>query len=121
MKYKTVNKEKKNTPYSDAVEIGDFIQFSGMLGLGENGLVDGGVEAETHQIFKNLKEGLDYYGLDYSNVVKSLVMLKNMDDFPKFNEIYVSYFNETLPVRSSFGVTDLAIGGCVEIEFLAHK
>ena len=55
MKYKTVNKEKKNTPYSDAVEIGDFIQFSGMLGLGENGLVDGGVEAETHQIFKNLK------------------------------------------------------------------
>ena len=59
MKYKTVNKEKKNTPYSDAVEIGDFIQFSGMLGLGENGLVDGGVEAETHQIFKNLKEGLD--------------------------------------------------------------
>ena len=70
---------------------------------------------------KNLKEGLDYYGLDYSNVVKSLVMLKNMDDFPKFNEIYVSYFEEPLPVRSSFGVTDLAMGGCVEIEFLAHK
>ena len=121
MKYKTINSDKFNTPYSDAIEIGDIVEFSGMLGNTENGLVDGGVEAETHQIFKNLKEGLDYYGLDYSNVIKSLVMLKNMDDFHKFNEIYVSYFEEPLPVRSSFGVTDLAMGGCVEIEFLAHK
>ena len=91
-----------------------------MLGLGENGLVDGGVEAETHQIFKNLKEGLITM-VWITPMFKSLVMLKNMNDFPKFNEIYVSYFNEPLPVRSSFGVTDLAMGGCVEIEFLAHK
>ena len=82
MKFKTKNSEKNNSPYSDAVELKEFIQFSGMLGLDENGLVEGGIVPETQQIFKNLKANLDYYNLDFSNVVKSLVMIKNMDDFP---------------------------------------
>ena len=55
MKFKTENSEKNNTPYSDAVELNEFIQFSGMLGLDENGLVEGGIVPETQQIFKNLK------------------------------------------------------------------
>ena len=61
MKYKTINSDKFNTPYSDAIEIGDIVEFSGMLGNTENGLVDGGFESELHQIFHNLKDGLDYY------------------------------------------------------------
>ena len=59
MKYKTNNSEKFNTPYSDAVEINDMVEFSGMLGNDENGLVDGGFEEELHQIFKNLAAGLE--------------------------------------------------------------
>ena len=51
MKYKTINSDKFNTPYSDAIEIGDIVEFSGMLGNTENGLVDGGFESELHQIF----------------------------------------------------------------------
>ena len=50
MKYKTINSDKFNTPYSDAIEIGDIVEFSGMLGNAENGLVDGGFESELHQI-----------------------------------------------------------------------
>ena len=63
MKFKTENSEKNNTPYSDAVELNEFVQFSGMLGLDENGLVEGGIVPETEQIFKNLKANLDYYNL----------------------------------------------------------
>ena len=55
MKFKTINSEKQGTPYSDAVELGDLIQFSGMLGADENGIVEGGLEAEVDQIFVNLK------------------------------------------------------------------
>ena len=55
MKFKTENSEKNNTPYSDAVEFNEFIQFSGMLGLDENGLVEGGIVRESEHIFKNLK------------------------------------------------------------------
>ena len=57
MKYKTINSDKLNTPYSDAIEIGDIIEFSGMIGNTENGLVEGGFEFELEQIFKNLKDG----------------------------------------------------------------
>ena len=56
MKYKTINSDKSNTPYSDAIEIGDIIEFSGMIGNTENGLVEGGFESELNQIFKNLKD-----------------------------------------------------------------
>ena len=96
MKFKTENSEKNNTPYSDAVELNEFIQFSGMLGLDENGLVEGGIVPETEQIFKNLKANLDYYNLDFSNIVKSLVMIKNMDDFPEFNKTYLKNFDKPL-------------------------
>ena len=64
MKYKTINADKSKTPYSDAIEIGDIIEFSGMIGNTENGLVEGGFEPELNQIFKNLKDGLDYYNLN---------------------------------------------------------
>ena len=127
MKFKTENSEKNNTPYSDAVELNEFIQFSGMLGLDENGLVEGGIVPETEQIFKNLKANLDYYNLDFSNIVKSLVMIKNMDDFPEFNKTYLKNFDKPYPVRSAFGVADLLlmfiyaeVFGMVAIYFRSH-
>ena len=121
MKFKTVISDVKNTPYSDALDMGNLIQFSGMMGLDDNGLVKGGVIAETRQIFTNLKQNLDFYQLNYSNVVKALVMLKNMDEFQDFNAIYLEYLSKPYPVRSTFGVSDLAFGACVEIEFLVAK
>jgi 2-iminobutanoate/2-iminopropanoate deaminase len=121
MKFKTVISDVKDTPYSDALDMGNLIQFSGMMGLDDNGLVKGGVIAETRQIFKNLKQNLDFYQLNYSNVVKALVMLKNMGEFQDFNAVYLEHLSKPYPVRSTFGVADLAFGACVEIEFLVSK
>ena len=53
MTFKTINSDKQGTPYSDAVELGDLIQFSGMLGADKNGIVEGGLEAEVNQILEN--------------------------------------------------------------------
>ena len=76
MKYKTINSDKLNTPYSDAIEIGNIIEFSGMIGNDEDGIVDGGFEKELHQIFKNLKTSLEYYDLDLKSVIKTKILLK---------------------------------------------
>ncbi len=121
MKYKTINSDKLNTPYSDAIEIGDIVEFSGMLGNTENGLVDGGFESELHQIFHNLKDGLDYYSLNLSNITKVKIFLSDIDDMPKLNEIYMTYFQKPLPIRTTFAVAALPFGAKVEIEFSAKK
>ena len=121
MKYKTINSDKSNTPYSDAIEIGDIIEFSGMIGNTENGLVEGGFESELNQIFKNLKDGLDYYNLNYSNVIKAKILLSDINDMPKLNEVYLTYFQKPLPIRTTFAVAALPFGAKVEIEFSAKK
>ena len=121
MKFKTINSDKSGAPYSDAVEFDNLIQLSGILGMDENGLVSGGVVAEVDQIFKNLKANLAYYDLDFSNVVKCLVLLKSIEDYDVFNEAYLKHFSKPYPTRSCFAVRDLPKGGNVEIEFVAHK
>ncbi len=121
MKYKTINSEKFNTPYSDAIEIGNIIEFSGMLGNDENGLVEGGFETELHQIFKNLATGLAHYDLSYKNVIKAKILLSDISFMPKLNEIYLSYFQKPLPIRTTFAVSGLPFGADVEIEFTAKK
>ena len=121
MKYKTINSDKSNTPYSDALEIGDIIEFSGMIGNTENGLVEGGFESELEQIFKNLKDGLDYYNLKYSNVIKAKILLSDINDMPKLTEVYLTYFQKPLPIRTTFAVAGLPFNAKVEIEFSAKK
>ena len=121
MKYKTINSDKFNTPYSDAIEIGDIVEFSGMLGNTENGLVDGGFESELHQIFQNLRDGLDYYSLNLSNITKVKIFLSDIDDMPRLNEIYLDYFQKPHPIRTTFAVAGLPFGAKVEIEFSAKK
>lgn len=121
MKYKTINSEKFNTPYSDAIEINGIVEFSGMLGNDQNGLVTGGFEHELHQILKNLATGLKYYDLDYKDVIKSKILLTDIDHMPKLNEIYLSYFSKPLPIRTTFAVLALPFSAEVEIEFTAKK
>ena len=91
MKYKTINSDKFNTPYSDAIEIGDIVEFSGMLGNTENGLVDGCFESELHQIFQNLRDGLDYYSLNLSNITKVKIFFIWMSDGP-FAGVFIKFF-----------------------------
>ena len=83
-------------------------------------LVDGGIEAQTHQVMKNLLEVLNAAGSSLEKVIFARVYLVNFGDFDKMNSVYASYFSkDKLPARTCIGVTGLAVGASVEIDFIA--
>jgi len=110
--------QKLNLPFSDAVRVNDMIYLSGQLGVesGNFKLVPGGIESETRQIFKNMKNLLENNNSSLANIVKCTVMMADISEWPKFNEIYVTYFPENKPARSAFGANGLALGARVEME-----
>ncbi len=110
-------------PYSAAIETDYFVYTSGQLGFDpETGeLVEGGIEAETHQALKNLREVLKSAGLDIESVIKTTVFLKDIKEFSSMNKIYGEYFTSEPPARSAFQVAALPKGGSVEIEAVAIK
>ena len=116
--------EAANLPFSDAVRVGDVLVLSGQLGIPPGPdvrLVEGGIRAETHQIFANIKRILEANGSSLDKVFKCTVMLDDIAEWPKFNEIYVTYFPGNKPARSAFGADGLALGGAVEMECWATR
>jgi reactive intermediate/imine deaminase len=105
-------------PFSDAVRVNNMIFMSGQLGVepGSFKLVEGGIENETRQIFKNMKGVLESNESSLSNIVKCTVMMGDIGEWPKFNQIYVTYFPDDKPARSAFGANGLALGASVEME-----
>lgn len=110
-----------NNPFSTAVRVGNTLYLSGELGLKDGKLVDGGVQAETKQALENINQTLLKYGYQQKDLVKCMVMLKNIDDFSDFNNAYTSTLSSPYPTRSAFGVADLALNASVEIECMAAK
>lgn len=109
-------------PYSQAVAFGNLIFTSGQIPLDENGqLVQGGIEEQTHQVFKNLSAVLDAAGATFTDVVKATVFIKDMNQFATVNQIYASYFGEHKPARSTVEVARLPKDVLVEIELIATK
>lgn len=110
-------------PYSQGIQTGDLFFLSGQLGLNpETGkMVEGGIEKQTHQVFKNIQAVLESEGLTLNNVVKVLVLLSDINDFAAVNAIYGEYFNEPYPARSAFQVAALPLGGQIEIEVIAER
>jgi 2-iminobutanoate/2-iminopropanoate deaminase len=108
-------------PYSQGIKSGNFIFLSGQIGLvpATSKLIDGGVEAQTKQIFKNIKAVLNEAGADLQNIVKVTVFLKDMDDFKKVNEIYAQHFEKPYPARSAVAVKELPLSVDIEIEVIA--
>lgn len=108
-------------PYSAAVRVGNMLYVSGMLGVdtATGQLVSGGIQTETRQALENLNRILDQAGTSIDRVVKCLVMIDDMAEFPQMNEVYTSFFADNLPARSSLGADGLALGGAVEIECMA--
>jgi len=83
-------------------------------------LVEGGIEAQTHQVMKNLIEVLNAAGSSLEKVIFARVYLVKFGDFDRMNRIYASYFaKDKLPARTCIGVTGLAVGASVEIDFIA--
>lgn len=109
-------------PYSQGIDIGDIIFFSGQVPLdSKSGEMPEGIEAQCQLVFKNIGGLLSSQGLDYSNVVKTTVFLDNMDDFNTMNEIYATYFVEPFPARSAVEVARLPKGALIEVEIIAVK
>lgn len=108
-------------PYSQARIAGGLVYTSGQIGIiPETGAVAEGLEAQAHQVFKNLTELLKAAGSDMSKVVKTTVFIKDMNDFAAINAIYAQYFAEPYPVRSCVEVARLPKDVLVECELIAE-
>ena len=112
-----------NLPLSEAVRVGDTLYLSGQVGIvpGTMKLVPGGLEGETRQTMENIKTSLQAHGYSMNDLVKCLVMLADISQWAKFNDVYKTYFDERYPARSAFGANGLAIGAQVEIECIATR
>ena len=108
-------------PYSQAIRTGNFLFCSGQIPIdpATGKLIEGDVEAQTEQFFKNIKAVLDAAGGTMDNIVKATVFLKDMADFKKVNEIYARQFEPPFPARSAVAVKDLPLFVDVEIEVIA--
>ena len=118
----------KNAPaavgtYSQAIDCGDFVFLSGQIPLvPETGLVaKGGLEAQAHQMFANIKAVLAEAGMSLSNVVKTTVFMTDLSQFAAFNAIYAEYFKAPYPARSCVEVSALPKGVLVECELIAKR
>lgn len=110
-------------PYSQAVEANGTLYISGQLPInpGTGAFVEGGAKEQTEQVLKNVGAILEVAGYSYSDVVKSTVLLQNMDDFAAMNEVYGSFYKSEAPARVAYQVAKLPMGALVEIETIAVK
>ena len=108
-------------PYSQAIFANGFLFSSGQIAInpqtGE--LVDGGITAQTKQVFANLGEVLKAAEMGFEDVVKTIVFLADMNDFGQMNAIYGEFFTQNLPARSAVAVKALPKGALIEIELIA--
>ena len=108
-------------PFSDAVRVGDTLYLSGQLGIGADGKLPEGIEAQTKQALENVGGILKRAGFGYDDVFHCTAMLSDMALWPAFNKVYVTYFPEgKRPARSAFGASGLALGGLIELECQAY-
>lgn len=109
-------------PYSQGIDLGNMIFFSGQIPLDPvTGVMPEGIEAQTIRALENVKGLLNSQGLDFTNVVKTTVFLDSMDDFAVMNGIYAQYFVEPYPARSAVEVAKLPKGALIEVEVIAVK
>jgi 2-iminobutanoate/2-iminopropanoate deaminase len=107
-------------PFSQAVEVGGFIYFSGHVGQDPTTgkLVTGGIAAETERVFQNLYAVLKAAGKSFDDVVRAGVYLTSMSDYVALNGIYARHFSPPFPARTAIAVAALPLGACVEIDLV---
>ena len=106
--------------YSQAVALtgGTTVYLSGQIPLLPETMeiVDGGIENEIHQVFKNLTAVCHEAGGDLSHIVKLNIFLTDLNNFAVLNEIMASYFDQPYPARAAIGVNELPKGVSVEMD-----
>ncbi|MGB0243172.1 MAG: Rid family detoxifying hydrolase [Bacteroidia bacterium] len=109
-------------PYTQAVQYGNTIFLSGQIGIDRTGeFVSEDVVQQTNQAMKNIGFVLKEAGLSYENIIKTSIFLKDMNDFPKVNDAYASYFQDQFPARETVEVSRLPKDAKVEISVVVGK
>jgi len=108
-------------PYSQAIVVGNMLYTSGQIPLKVDGsLVEGDITVQTQQVIKNLTAILLASGGQLSDVVKTTVFLKNLDDFTAMNSVYAEAFGQHKPARSTVQVAKLPRDVLIEVEVIAQ-
>lgn len=109
-------------PYSQGMEVGDFIFTSGQIPADpKTGELKTEIKEATKQSMENVKAILEEAGTSLDKAIKMTIYITNMDDFGSVNEVYGSYFKDHKPARSCVEVAALPKGAIVEIEAIALK
>jgi reactive intermediate/imine deaminase len=116
-----VTSDQQPRPFTPAVRAGDFVYVSGQVPADEKGaIVHGGIEVQTHQVMKNLSAVLALAGCTLDDVCKTTVWLHDARDFGSFNQVYMRYFGDKKPARSTTEAR-LMVDARVEIDVVAYK
>ena len=109
-------------PFSQAIEVGGFIYFSGQVGQdpATGKVVEGGIVAETERVFQNLAAVLKAAGSSFDKVARAGVYLTNMSDFAALDGVYAKHFRQPFPARTTIAVAVLPLGACVEIDLVVN-
>jgi reactive intermediate/imine deaminase len=104
-------------PYSQAIRAGNTVYLSGQIGLDpRTGTMVEGLEAQAHQVFRNLRAIATAAGGGLDDVVKLSILVVDLGGFVKVNEIMATYFKEPYPARATYQVSALPRGGLIEVE-----
>ena len=108
--------------YSQAVLINDFLYVSGQIALDPKKMqIVEGIDNQIKMVFKNIKKILSEADMDFSDVIKLTILLDNLDNFEKVNEIMSELFLKPYPARAAFEVSKLPKNSSIEIETIAYK
>jgi len=109
-------------PYSQAILVGNTLYMSGQIPLDpRTGQLVDGIDAQAHQVFKNLRAVAGAAGATLNDIVKLSILLIDLRDFAKVNEIMATYFNEPYPARATYQVAALPRGARIEVEATVVK
>ena len=109
-------------PYSQAIEVNGMVFTSGVIPVDpQTGVIPATIEEQANQAFSNLKNLIEASGATIDMVIKTTVIIKEMNDFGKINEIYATYFKEPFPARSCVEVARLPKDVMLEVEAVVAK
>lgn len=104
-------------PYSQAIRVGNTVYLSGQIGLDPKAMtIVEGVEAQAHQVFRNLRAVAMAAGGTLDDIVKLSILMVDLGDFAKVNDIMAGYFTKPYPARATYQVAALPRGALIEVE-----
>tara|TARA_B100000470_G_C19395465_1_gene217532 strand:+ start:117 stop:494 length:378 start_codon:yes stop_codon:yes gene_type:complete len=119
----TNNAPKAIGPYSQAVLAGNILYCSGQIAINpkSGALNTANIIAETNQVMQNLEAVLSEAEMNFNNVVKCSIFLKDMKQYTDVNKVYAEYFGDNPPAREAMEVSVLPRNVNIEISLIAIK